>query len=170
VIAVPRDNAVCNDKNNEGLGALKRREQMQKIVRLLIVWCVVLSGSMLFAGCCSHSPVLVFNSCSVIKESSNTYPPHKNKVFLTRETLPPEAKFDIIATIDISKTVGGSIDRVKVGMADKARKLGADAIIGFNTWRQPCGWSWSAPQGTGQAVKITDPASVDLSKLKGEWR
>lgn len=55
-------------------------------------------------------------------------------------------------------------------LAEGARELGADTVVEVKTWHQPAGWSWSAPHGSGKAVKILEPASVDLSALPGDWR
>ena len=63
----------------------------------------------------------------------------------------------------------GSSRNVLKSLADGARKLGADAVVEVKTWRQPSGWSWAAPHGSGMVVKITEPGSVEFSILGGDW-
>jgi uncharacterized protein YbjQ (UPF0145 family) len=56
-------------------------------------------------------------------------------------------------------------------MAQRARKLGADAIIEVATWHQPSGFSWAAPHGRGTAVRILNMEEVkELLLTLGETR
>ena len=77
--------------------------------------------------------------------------------------------FEIIASIEVGKVWYGSSKHILSSMAVRAREIGADAVIEVKTWRQPSGWSWAAPHGSGKAIKILDPSSIDLSNFKGEW-
>jgi uncharacterized protein YbjQ (UPF0145 family) len=70
----------------------------------------------------------------------------------------------------VGKNWYGSSDKVLQTLADAARQLGADAVVEVKTWHQASGFAWSAPHGSGLAVKITDPSSIDLSALTGEWK
>jgi uncharacterized protein YbjQ (UPF0145 family) len=54
-------------------------------------------------------------------------------------------------------------------MADRARELGANAIIQAKTWRQPSGFSWAAPHGSGQAVRIKDIKGLEALGINGAW-
>jgi uncharacterized protein YbjQ (UPF0145 family) len=54
-------------------------------------------------------------------------------------------------------------------MAKRARQLGADAVIDVDTWRQPSGFAWAAPHGSGKAVKFRNKEDIDLSGVDGDW-
>lgn len=54
-------------------------------------------------------------------------------------------------------------------MADRARELGANAVIQVKTWHQPSGFSWAAPHGSGQAVRIKDVKLLESLGIKGNW-
>ena len=121
-------------------------------------------------GCSAHSPFIIKNTTDTRNVSTIKYPPHTNKVFLTKESLPEESKFEVIAMIEVGKVWYGSSGKVYESIAARARELGADAVIEIKTWHQPSGWSWAAPHGSGKAIRFTDRTSIDFSNLKGEWK
>jgi uncharacterized protein YbjQ (UPF0145 family) len=122
------------------------------------------------AGCSAHNPFIVKNTTEVNQFEATKYPPHNNRVFVTSESLSATAKYEVLGAFEVGKVWYGSSDKVLQSLADGARKLGADAVVEVKTWHQPSGWSWAAPHGSGKAVKITDPESVDLSNLGGDWK
>lgn len=124
----------------------------------------------LLVGCAAHSPFIVKNTTDTSAVSSNKYPAHSDRIFMSRDSLPPEVKYEVLETIEVGKVWYGSRGRVEDSLANRARQIGADAIIDFRSWHQPSGWSWAAPHGSGKAVKIQNKSSVDFAKLKGEWR
>lgn len=124
----------------------------------------------LASGCATHSPMRMSNAASVTSKSTTTYAAHTNKVFVTEAVLASSIQFERLGQIDIGMTTYSSMDEVLKRLANKARELGADAVVDVHTWRQPSGWAWIAPQGKGQAVRFTDKASIDFMELKGEWR
>ncbi|WP_163832643.1 YbjQ family protein [Spartinivicinus ruber] len=63
----------------------------------------------------------------------------------------------------------GSSRKVFQSFADAARDLGANAVVDVRIWYQPSGWSWAAPHGSGKAVKVIEPFSIDFSQVKGYW-
>lgn len=89
---------------------------------------------------------------------------------MTSEALPDTARHEVLGELEVGRIWYGGQDKALVQPAEGARELGADAVVEVKTWHQPAGWSWSAPHGSGKAVKILDPASVDLSALPGDWR
>ena len=101
--------------------------------------------------------------------SANKYETHGNKVLIAEDSLPPSAKYEVLSQIEVGMARYGSVKTVYQLMARKARALGADAVVEVKTWHQPSGWSWSAPHGSGKAIKVLDNSTVDLSTLKGEW-
>jgi hypothetical protein len=119
-------------------------------------------------GCAVHSPMLMTSKVEATK-IAKTLPPHANKVFISAKDLPAGIAYDTIAQIEVGRVWYGDDDMVKIPMADKARELGADAVIKTVIWRQPAGWAWSAPQGSGTAVKLQDKSQVDFTKIPGGW-
>lgn len=96
-------------------------------------------------------------------------PPTTNRIRITSATLPSGVAYEVLGTIDAgSNWYGGDEDAEKM-LADRARAMGADAVIQAKLWHQPSGFSWAAPHGSGVAVKITDAHSIDLDALPGGW-
>jgi hypothetical protein len=114
--------------------------------------------------------MIVKGTTDVTPISANKYPPHGNRVWVTRASLPPTLRFEVLGQLDVGKVWYGPAHEVLRSLADGARKLGADAVIEVRTWHQPSGWSWAAPHGSGKAVKILEPAPVDLRSLGGDWQ
>lgn len=130
-----------------------------------------LLGLILFiCGCSAHSAWITEDTTDTTPIAKSSYPMHGNKVFVTEGSILDKGQFEPIAKIDVGKIWYGSTDNVLDSMAIRARELGANAIIDVKTWRQPSGWSWAAPHGSGLAVKLADPKGFDFSKLNGEWR
>ena len=118
-------------------------------------------------ACSAHSPMIVKNTVDSAPASA-PYAAHKEKVFLTEEQL-PASDYDVVSQIDVGRIWYGGSSNVLASMAHRARELGADAVIEVKQWRQPSGFSWAAPHGSGKAVKFKDKQKVDLSKVKGQW-
>ena len=142
---------------------------MNKNINSKEMYIFFVTALLLLMSCSAHNPFIITNTTQAENVSNNKYAPHTNKVFITSESLPTTANFEIIASIEVGKVWYGSTKNISSSMAVRAREIGADAVIEVETWRQPSGWSWAAPHGSGKAIKILDPASIDLSKLQGEW-
>lgn len=134
---------------------------MKKIGLILVII------SVFVMGCSAHNPFIIKNTTESTKLSK--YSPHTKKIFITRESLLTTDDFELISTIEIGKVWYGSSRSIYNAMANKARELGADAVIELKTWHQPSGWSWAAPHGSGKAIKFIDLSNMDLSKIKGKW-
>lgn len=137
-----------------------------KIHRIALIFIIFLFYLM---SCSAHSPMIIKNTIESQEVSINTYPTHTNKVLITSGSLPAASKYEIIALIEVGKVWYGSSKNVLSSMAERAREIGADAVIEVKTWRQPSGWSWAAPHGSGKAIKLLDASSVDFSSIEGEW-
>ena len=131
---------------------------------------IILAAILLLTSCSAHSPMIVKNTENVTAVSQTRYPAHSNKVLLTSETLPKSEKIEVLEAIEVGKVWYGSSKNVALSMAERARAIGADAVLEYKTWHQPSGFSWFAPHGSGKAIKIHDKSSVDLSSIKGEWQ
>ena len=124
----------------------------------------------LLGGCSVHKPFIIKNTTDLTSVGSNKYPSHTERIFISKGELPPEVKYEVLEQIEIGKVWYGSKGNIQESMANRARQIGADAIVNFNSWYQPSGWSWAAPHGSGKAVKIQNKSSVDFSTLNGECR
>lgn len=87
-------------------------------------------------------------------------------VFVTAQSLPPES-YTFIADIEIGSNVRFGYGDANKELAERARQLGADAVINAETKYYPSAFSWAAPHGKGQAVKLKSKSAVD--SLQGKW-
>lgn len=129
----------------------------------LLIVCLLLSG------CSAHSPFIIKNTTDS-SPVQHEYPPTQDRVFVTEQPLPASVTFVPIATVDVGKAWYGSTDGVLVAIADRARELGANAVIETKTWHQPAGFSWYSPEGSGLAVRVNDVKSLEASGVNGTWR
>lgn len=125
-------------------------------------------GILLLCGCSAHSAFIAQDTTDTAQIGKTAYSAHENKVFVSTDSISDKTAFTTIAKIDVGKIWYGSTDNVRESMAIRAREIGANAVIKVETWRQPSGWSWAAPHGSGLAIKVNDP-DFDFSKLKGDW-
>jgi hypothetical protein len=127
----------------------------------------ILTAVLLVAACSPHG---VFNPVGggelTMASSGKTYPPTTNQIRMIEGSL-PEGTYQTIGQIDVGSGYYGDLKSSEKALADRARSVGADAVINMKLWHQPQGFSWAAPQGV--AVKLTDPANVDLNKVPGDW-
>jgi uncharacterized protein YbjQ (UPF0145 family) len=130
------------------------------------IWFLV--AVMAVSGCSAHSPMIIKNTVDTESRTTVQYPPTQQKIFVTGERLPADS-YDPVARIDVGKIWYGSSQNVLVSLADRARELGADAVIDVKTWHQPSGFSWAAPHGSGLAVKVKDRASLEKGQIPGDW-
>jgi hypothetical protein len=114
-------------------------------------------------GCSAHSPLILTNTTDTQAVSAKKYPAHTRKVYVSESGLPATVHFEVLENIEVGKVWYGSDGNVKESMADRARQIGADAVIEVKTWHQPSGFSWAAPHGSGKAVKIVE---ADLPNLQ----
>ena len=125
--------------------------------------------SLFLSACSAHSPFIITNTTDSSLVGTTSFAPNQGRVFVTEQTLPPEIEFTLIGTIDVGKIWYGASKNALDSMADKARELGANAIIQARTWHQPSGFSLSAPHGSGKAVWIKDISALSSSGVTGEW-
>ena len=114
---------------------------------------------LLMAGCASGTHRL----------TAATYAGHTNPVFITKATLPSES-FEPIADLELSKGWYGSTDNTQQALADRARELGADAVLSMKSWHAPSAWSWASPYASGKAVRLRGDPKQILNGVGGDWR
>lgn len=123
---------------------------------------------LLLTACNAHSPAIVHSTTdSTPNVAAGKYPPHTRPVRVSEAGLPPGVAYEVLEKIDFGSAWYGDFDVVDKHLAERARAIGADAVINVKHWHQPSGFSWSAPHGSGEAIKLKDPASVDLGALPG---
>lgn len=125
--------------------------------------------ALLVSACSAHNPFIVSNKTVSSPVSEAEFPPHSDKVFFTQQSLPSTVKFEFISAIDVGKVWYGSRKRVYTSMAERARQLGANAVVQVKTWHQPSGYAWIAPHGSGQAVHVDDIQQLHALNLQGSW-
>jgi hypothetical protein len=90
----------------------------------------------------------------------------------TCRTLISEADFDkayfvTLKEVKVSKKFYGSVEEMYGPLAEKARKIGADAVINVHTWHAVSGFAWAAPHAGGMAVKWTEAGRKALHGFPG---
>ena len=127
------------------------------------------SALLVLCGCSAHSPFITQNTTSSSMKSASNYPAHSNVVFVTTAAAPPELSCEVIEKIDIGNVWYTASRTVRQSLADRAREVGADAVVEVKEWRQMSGFSWSAPHGSGKAIKIPAGSTNLLTTLNGDW-
>lgn len=135
----------------------------QSVTGLTAMACVLL------CGCSAHSPLIVKNTTDTSLVSQTKYAAYDGKVFVTEQALPANLKYDVIGTIEVGKVWYGSSSNALTAMVERARELGANAVIDAKTWHQPSGFSWAAPHGSGTAVRIADMNAFRSLGVNGDW-
>jgi hypothetical protein len=120
------------------------------------------------AGCSAHNPMIISNTTTSTPVEVRSAP-ISGKVFVSEQSLPPSVSYRVLSTIEVGKIWYGSSKDVLVSMADRARELGANAVVDVKTWHQPSGFSWAAPHGSGQAVHIDDVHQLEVLQPQGSW-
>lgn len=156
---IPGNNGDCPERR--GAVRLTRAPLPFGHLHLLIV-------CLLLAGCSAHSPFILKNTTdsSLVQ---NKFSPSQERVFVTDQALPGSVAFVPISTIDAGTAWYGSTDELLAAMADRARELGANAVIQTKTWHQPAGFAWYSPEGSGLAVRVNNVKSLEASGINGTW-
>jgi len=129
----------------------------------------ILASITALSSCSAHNPFIVTDTTQSAPLVQNHYPSYQGRVFITEDSLPANIDFEPISTIEVGKVWYGSSQDVYVSMATRARELGANVVIRAKSWRQPSGFSWAAPHGSGQAVRVKDIKAFEALAAKGGW-
>lgn len=78
-----------------------------------------------------------------------------------------KAFYTTVKDIKVSKKGYGSTSEMYGELAEKVRKVGADAVINVHTWHAPSGFAWAAPHAGGMAIKWTPAGRAALPSLEG---
>ena len=114
-------------------------------------------------GCSAHHPLILKNTTDVVPMAAAPLAPHAAPVLVTEAALPESVGHQVIAQIDVGKAWYGRRRSALEALAERAREIGADAVVEVETWWQPSGYSWWAPHGRGKAIRLD--AGVDKLHL-----
>lgn len=126
----------------------------------VLAWVVLLAT---VAGCAakSHTKVIA---------GRDGLPRHIGPVCFLKSPLPPDVKHTVIGQIKGGKKTYGSFNEVYAVMAEEARRVGADAVVGLDARTDINAVAWARPVAQGAAIKLSDPASFDCQKWGGAYR
>ena len=131
------------------------------------IFIALLLASSFLSGCAVHSPMLGFNRTVLTNQTKANYASHTNEVFVTKAKLPESIPYEHICKVDVGKVWWGGHGWVMKDMANRARKVGGNAVVEVNVWKQPSGWAWAAPHGNGQIIKVADPQALKDAGIEG---
>ena len=95
----------------------------------------------------------------------------QEKVLVTFNALPVEGEFRVIGPINVHSRWFGSTSKSAQLLADKARSMGANAVVSSRVWLAPAFPVFAAPHGSGIAVRIHDNALLNsLADAASSWQ
>lgn len=106
-------------------------------------------------------------SGSTLAGSATKLPAYAGKVFVTEDKIADASRYQVVGTVEAAAKSGYSGgESLYPLLADEARKLGANAVIGVTGGRKVTMLSWAAAFVEGTAVRVENPE--DLNGLKGK--
>jgi hypothetical protein len=94
----------------------------------------------------------------------------EGKILVTFNALPAEGAFEVIGPISVHKRWFGGTTAAIPLLANKARELGANAVVETRIWLAPAFPANVAPHGSGIAVRINDPSLINkLADQSSYW-
>ena len=92
--------------------------------------------------------------------------PFSCRTFVSEKDI-DKAFYTTVKDITVSKKWYGSTAEMYGALAEKVRKVGADAVINVHTWHAPSGFAWAAPHAGGMAIKWTPAGRTAPPSLEG---
>lgn len=130
---------------------------------------LLLGGLPFLIGCSNvHSVWNIFDRSSAKLLASTNFTPHEGLVFLTEMDLPARVSAERIAKVDVGIVRADPTEAALVMLANKARAIGANAVIQLKIWYIPNSGGANGPQASGLAVRLADTNAV--SGFNGYWR
>ena len=105
-----------------------------------------------------------------MRVTDKTQPAHTDKVCIIQGPAPSGAKFKPIGFLDAYMHHYGGAEYLLDTMAEEARKLGADGVVGVESGQEFGYFPWRMvrPRAKGHAIKFTEP--IDCAKAGGSLR
>lgn len=92
------------------------------------------------------------------------------KTLITFNSLPAQGDFQILGRIEVYSRWFGSTRKAMALLGEKARSMGANAVVEAGVWQAPAFPATVAPHGTGIAVRINDPRLLEkLADSSSSW-
>lgn len=95
---------------------------------------------------------------------------HAGKVLVTFNQLPPIGTYEIVGPISVFKRWFGGTGAAMQLLGEKARELGANAVVDSHVWLAPAFPAQVAPHGSGMAIRVKDPKVLEaLADESSTW-
>lgn len=79
------------------------------------------------------------------------------RVLMSFNALPGEGTYEVIGPINVYKRWYGGLSTARRILADRARELGANAVVETRVWLAPAFPAKLAPHGSGIAIRVDHP-------------
>ena len=110
----------------------------------------------LVTACGARNPFIVTNEVRVESLSQEVYEPHRGPVVCVKGPLPDGMRYAEIARLWYAAGMYGGAAPILQKMANRARALGANAMIDTHVWFQPAGIGWATPHAEAIPVRVLD--------------
>lgn len=93
-----------------------------------------------------------------------------SKTLVTFNSLPAQGDFEVLGRIEVYSRWFGSTRKAMTLLGEKARSMGANAVVETGVWQAPAFLATVAPHGTGIAVRINDYQLLEkLADSSSTW-
>jgi len=93
-----------------------------------------------------------------------------SKTLVTFNSLPAQGDFEVLGRIEVYSRWFGSTRKAMTLLGEKARSMGANAVVETGVWQAPAFPATVAPHGTGIAVRINDYQLLEkLADSSSTW-
>lgn len=142
---------------------------------ILIRLCLAAAASLTCAAASAQSVLLDQRSAtygnpwhgSTTGPSAHTL---NTKTLVTFNSLPAQGDFEVLGRIDVYSRWFGSTRKAMTLLGEKARSMGANAVVEAGVWQAPAFPATVAPHGTGIAVRIKDLQLLEkLADSSSTW-
>lgn len=89
-------------------------------------------------------------------------PAQAGKVLVTFNGLPPEGSYELVGPISVFKRWFGGTGTAMRLLGERARELGANAVVSTSVWLAPAFPAQVAPHGKGIAIRVKDPRVLEM--------
>lgn len=92
------------------------------------------------------------------------------RTLVTFNSLPAQGDYEVIGRIEVYSRWFGSTRKAMALLGEKARSMGANAVVEAGVWQAPAFPATVAPHGTGIAVRINDHQLLEkLADAASTW-
>jgi hypothetical protein len=89
---------------------------------------------------------------------------------VTSKALPAEGEFTILGRIDVQSSWFGPTSKATKMLAEKAKRMGGNAVVESQVWQAPAFPAIVAPHGSGIAVRIDDHELLEsMANSASSW-